>query len=139
MTRAPRILLAEDDDDLRGLMARALRGDGCQVIEARDGLELLDLLRKALAPASLGTPIDLVVTDVRMPGCSGLEILQGMRRAEWTVPVLVFTAFGSAETHDAARRLGAVDVLDKPLDLEEFRIAVWRVVGQAAARAKRIS
>lgn len=121
------ILLAEDDTELRSLLAETLREDGYRVLEARDGVELIDRLEEAVAMrVRHGTQLALVVTDVRMPGLSGLDILGLLGCTRWQVPVLVVTAFGDAETHTEAQRLHARAVLDKPFEIDAFRKEVER-------------
>ncbi|MFN8544355.1 MAG: response regulator [Candidatus Binatia bacterium] len=126
-TRRPRILLAEDDVEMRGLIAAALEADGYDVVEAGDGLELLDALEIA-ASRPRDTRFQLMISDVRMPGLSGLDVLAALRCAEWTTPVIVITAFGDDDTHAEARELGAMRVFDKPFDLDDLRTAVRQVV-----------
>lgn len=118
-----RVLLAEDDRELRLLLATALRRDGYEVLEARDANHLLELMGDALLSSS-GAPVDVVVSDIRMPGRSGLELLAGLRRDDRATPVVLITAFGDPETHAEAYRLGADAVLDKPLDIDDLRIVV---------------
>ncbi len=118
-----RVVVAEDDDELRCLIAASLRDSGCDVLEARDGRELFDILAAMSPPAHLEPP-DVIVSDVRMPGPSGLDGLSMLRRSTWSIPVIVITGFGDLATHDEARRLGAAIVLDKPFDLELLRTAV---------------
>ena len=64
--------------------------------------------------------MDLVITDVRMPGPSGVEMLEWLRGVVWSIPVIVITAFGDPVLHAEARRLGALAVLDKPFDVNEL-------------------
>jgi CheY-like chemotaxis protein len=122
-TLPPRLLLAEDDFELRTMLAQNLRKDGYQVIEAKDGAQLVDLLRSWLVERR-AEPIDLVVSDNRMPGWSGLEFLRSLRQADWAIPVVLITAFGDEDLHREARRLGAAAVLDKPFDVEDLRTVV---------------
>lgn len=117
-----RVLVADDDDDMRALMVGTLRRDGYSVMEARDGGELLEMLRDAIDDE--GTRPDIVVTDVRMPRLSGLGVLQELKRAHMHMPVIVVTVFGDDSMHVVARRLGAVGVLRKPFDVDDFRTAV---------------
>jgi len=126
----PRIVLAEDDPALRDLLAAFLRRDGYEVIEARNGVELLKRIHQIGSSIFHGRaePLDLVITDFRMPGFSGLEVMECLRDAEWSLPVIVITAFGDTTFHEHARALGASEVLDKPFDLERLRQAVFRVV-----------
>jgi DNA-binding NtrC family response regulator len=65
-------------------------------------------------------PFDLIISDVRMPGYGGLDLLASLRHANSRVPVILITAFGSASTHAAAKRLGAFATLDKPFDLDDL-------------------
>jgi DNA-binding response OmpR family regulator len=121
-----RILLAEDNDEMRSMLASILRRDGYAVIEARDGRELVrQLTEHGTGQAS---DIDLVISDVRMPGASGLDVLAGLREIDWSMPVILITAFGSADTKARAGQLGAALLLDKPFELEELRHAVRSVV-----------
>jgi DNA-binding response OmpR family regulator len=121
-----RILLAEDNDEMRLLLASVLRRDGYLVIEAKDGRELVKHLTEHGAGAACD--IDLVISDVRMPGASGLDVLAGLREIDWSMPVILITAFGSADTKTRASELGAAILLDKPFELEELRHAVRSVV-----------
>jgi DNA-binding response OmpR family regulator len=74
--------------------------------------------------------VDLVISDIRMPVCSGLEILEGLRQAHRKIPVILMTAFGDDETRATANRLGAV-LLDKPFALEDLREAVRALLSPA--------
>ncbi len=105
-----RVLVAEDDPELRAMMANRLRGDGCIVAEAESGLDALELLDDV---AALGTPLDLVVMDVRMPGMSGVELGYLIRGRHWTTPILLVTAYPEPELYEEARRIDA-QLLAKP-------------------------
>ena len=119
-----RILLAEDDPEFRALLAATLREDGFEVVEARDGHALLDYLADAVSSEGDIDQFDLVVSDIRMPGYSALDILAGAHRALRHTPVILITAFGDRATHERARNLGARAVFDKPFELDDFRTAV---------------
>lgn len=84
-----RALVADDDDDMRALMAASLKADGFEVVEAKDGGELLDRLSEAMAEPS--TQPDVVVTDVLMPRLSGLGVLDALHRARLRFPVVLVT------------------------------------------------
>lgn len=122
------ILVADDEEEMRTLLSSVFRSDGYTVSEAKDGQELLSMLVAKTAPD--GSPIapDLVVTDVQMPGATGIRVLAHVRRAHPTVPVILITAFGSAELHAQAKRLGAATVLDKPFELSELRKLIQRLL-----------
>src|SRR5579863_3289305 len=112
------VLVADDDEDLRSLVVETLRADGYRVVEAHDGAELMEHLRAGLAGSR--TNPDVVVTDVLMPKLSGLGVLDALRRAQWNVPVILMTVMGDGSVHTLARRLGAVCVLRKPLDIDDL-------------------
>jgi DNA-binding response OmpR family regulator len=121
----PRILVAEDDPEMRRLVAEALRKDGYDVAEASDGGRLLVEVT-ALYQHPERQP-DLIISDVRMPVCTGIAILEQMRRAHWTMPVILMTAFGDDETRTRADKLGAI-LFDKPFALDDLRTAVLNVL-----------
>lgn len=127
--RRPRVAVAEDNVEMRRLIAATLRGDGYDVVEAGDGPELISRLE------SLGgeqgpprTAVELIVSDLRMPGLSGLDVLGAIRDGNWRTPFILITAFGDEETHREAHDLGARAVLDKPFDLERLRTLVHESV-----------
>lgn len=119
----PRVLVAEDDREMRKLILRTLRKDGFSAEGVGSGSELLHRIGTSLL-SSTGAPPDLIISDIRMPGFSGLEVLSGLREADWSMPVILITAFGDEETHAEARRLGAAAVFDKPFDIDDLRTAV---------------
>jgi CheY-like chemotaxis protein len=116
------VLLAEDDRAMRALLASVLKRDGFEVLEARDGQELLEELGRALLRPVTERAMDLVISDVRMPRRSGLEVLLRLREADWATPVILITAFGGPATLEEARRLGAQAVFRKPFDLNALRV-----------------
>jgi CheY-like chemotaxis protein len=135
--RAHRVLLAEDDQELRWLIAHSLRGDGFEVVEAADGLDLLDQVGTSLSDTLELESIDLIVSDVRMPGWTGLEVLAGLNSAGCHTPVVLITAFGDPEVHAAGKRLGAAAVLDKPFDLNELSRIAARLLDPNSPPASR--
>ncbi|MBI3073533.1 MAG: sigma-54-dependent Fis family transcriptional regulator [Deltaproteobacteria bacterium] len=116
------ILVADDNEGQRRLIARALQAKGHVVREAVDGTAALVALSDA--------DFDLVITDVKMPGVTGIELLQSLRRQENATPVIVMTAYGSIESAVEAMKLGASDYLTKPLSLEELAIRVERLFNE---------
>jgi DNA-binding response OmpR family regulator len=127
-----RLLLAEDDLELRELLAYVLRADGHEVVEARDGHELLAILNEH----ARGTlePFALVVSDVRMPGLTAFDVLTRLQRALTDTPVILITAFADQTTHARAERMGASQVFDKPFDFDDLRAAVHDLLGQPRRR-----
>ncbi len=118
-----RVLIVEDDSEMRALITEQLRRSGFEVVPAEDGLEAIDCLRHSLSSGT-GGGFDVVVADIRMPGLNGLELLADLRRTHWDPPVILITAFGSPETHQEAKRLGAWAVLDKPFGFEQLQAAI---------------
>lgn len=132
-----RVIVAEDDPMMRDLIACALRCDGFEVLEAANG-DALELLASEIACGAL--EVSLVVSDIRMPGSSGLAVLQLLQRSSRPPPIVLITAFGDPETEAAALSLGATGVLDKPFELDDFRTVVWFLARrEAEQRAQEAS
>jgi DNA-binding response OmpR family regulator len=125
------VLLVEDDDEMREMLAAALRRDGCRVVEAVDGDDAIDWLGTGLLAGRAARLPALIVSDIYLPYASGLEILEGVKLVSRRIPVLLITGFGDEQTHARARALGAEGVLDKPFGLREFRAAVAAALGPA--------
>jgi DNA-binding NtrC family response regulator len=118
-----RILVVEDDAALRRALARALRDAWDEVHEASSGDAALALLRDGAVE-----PFDVVLTDVRLPGASGLEVLRAARERDPGTSVVMLTAYASVETAVEAMREGAFDFAQKPLDLDQIEVRVARAV-----------
>lgn len=136
-SRAPRVFLADDDHDTRAVVAAALRQDGFQVLEARDGRELLDMVAASLLGEGGPRP-DLIVSDVRMPGFSGLGILTGLRASAWNVPFVLVTAYGSDDLFQEAREVGADAIFYKPFDIDDLRTAICNLLPNSTLRRSRV-
>jgi CheY-like chemotaxis protein len=122
-----RVVLAEDDAAMRELLAVVLSEAGYQVTTVNDGAELTRSVRD-LAPSAR---FDLIVTDVNMPGGSGLEIIDQLRQNGDDTPVIVVTAFPQAEVLERAHELG-LRLLAKPFELDTLRAAVdWAIRANA--------
>lgn len=121
-----RIFVAEDHPEMRALLRNTLCRDGFEVVEVPDGATLMETLREEDRQPGGGP--DLIISDVRMPGMSGLEVLSWIRRHDWFTPVILITGFGDRDLHLEAARLGAQCVFDKPFDIAELRAAVLRIV-----------
>ncbi|HVR30803.1 MAG TPA: sigma-54 dependent transcriptional regulator [Thermoanaerobaculia bacterium] len=107
-----RILVVEDRENLRRLVETTLAEEGFQVDAAADGAAGIEL-------ASAST-YDLVLTDLKLPEVSGLDVLRAVKRAQPGTPVVVFTAFGNVGTAVEAMKLGAADFLEKPIEIEDL-------------------
>ena len=118
-----RVLVADDDDDMRDMIVATLHGDGYEVEGARDGL---DVLLRVAASALGGRSYAAVVSDLRMPVMGGYDMCTRLREAGIETPILVMTAFSDAVVRERLRELH-VDVLEKPFDLDDLRTAVMHV------------
>lgn len=113
---AERLLVVDDEPSMREFLEIMLTQDGYEVIAAASGEQGIDLFKR-VDPA-------LVLTDVKMPGMSGLDLIKHIRRLNSAVPVIVITAFASAEDALRAVREGAYDYISKPFQLDDLRIII---------------
>lgn len=118
------VLVVDDKEMLRDSVAITLERAGFLVRTATDGLAALDSVAKQRP--------DAVVTDMRMPGMTGVELLEKLRAIDDELPVILMTAFGTIETAVKAVRLGAFDYLTKPFEGDELIIAVKRAMDHRA-------
>lgn len=114
-----RILLAEDDHEMRRFLAEELCKSGYTVLAVQNGYGMVDFIEKGLA-CDAGVAFDVVISDIRMPGSNGLRILSALHAYDPKLPVILITAFGNPETHEEARLRGAIAVLDKPFSFSEL-------------------
>jgi CheY-like chemotaxis protein len=121
-----RILLAEDDLEMRNLLADLLRQEGYDVQVVEDGAKLIDLLRTS-AVHEPALDVGVVISDFLMPGATGLEVLAFLRRSGSKTPFILITAFGNPELHAEAHALEVSVVFDKPFDLEDLQAAVRKL------------
>ena len=130
----PRVLVVDDDPGQRSLLASHLGARGFAVRAAHSGAAALELIRK--------TPFELIISDVRMPGMSGLEMLERVRASHPTLPVLMVTGYADIRDAVGAMRDGALDYLAKPIDLDELldlaRQAAGIGAGSDPARTERL-
>src|SRR5437764_5408914 len=114
----PAILIVEDEAKMRRLLELNLGEDGFTTFSAGDAETGLRMLRE--------NAIDLVLTDLKLPGMNGLEFLQTIKRQNGALPVVVMTAFGSVETAVDAMKAGASDYVPKPFSLTEMRMVIHK-------------
>jgi DNA-binding NtrC family response regulator len=122
------ILLVEDEDGNRRILAEILEDLGYQVISKADG-------PSALLVIKTGVDIDLVITDYRMPSMNGLDLVMELRRILPNVPVIMMTAYASIENYITSMSLGVFEYVNKPIDKAEFE----RVVKMALRKRGRLS
>ncbi len=125
--KVPRILIVDDDPGQRSLLDSFLRSQGFQTVLAETGEQALDRLRT--------TEVQMMISDVRMPGLSGLETLRLARREHAVLPVLLVTAYADIRDAVGAMRDGALNYLAKPIDLEELLATVQQATGMAEPRS----
>jgi CheY-like chemotaxis protein len=116
-----RIVIVDDDDDIRALLLRTLPGDGFEILEARDGREALSLIEQE-AP-------DLLLLDWNMPNATGGDVLEELARREVSVPVIVLTADDEDGRREIAEAYGADGFLSKPFSPIELLRAIERLLG----------
>jgi DNA-binding NtrC family response regulator len=118
VTPTATILIVEDEAKMRRLLELNLGDDGFQTLTAEDAETGLKLLHKE--------SVDLVVTDLKLPGMNGLDFLHEVRRFQAALPVVVMTAFGTVETAVEAMKAGASDYVLKPFSLAEMRMVIHK-------------
>ncbi len=118
-----KILVADDEQNLRRVLVAMLRRDGHEVVQAASGLEAIDRLAE----------VDVVITDLRMPGADGMEVLRTASKNYPQTPVIMITAYGSVGQAVEAIKAGAFDYIEKPFEQDSIRTIVDKAIGQAAA------
>jgi two-component system response regulator PilR (NtrC family) len=114
--RPPRILVVDDERSMRELLAIVLRREGYEVLLAENGRAAIGLLERE--------PVDLLISDIKMPDMSGVEVLRAAKRIDPDILGIMITAFASTDTAVEAMRLGACDYLSKPFDIDLLKMKV---------------
>jgi CheY-like chemotaxis protein len=132
-----RVLVADDDDDIRTAVQELLEDEGYAVQCVSTGAELLAYLSSWLLdePAPRGSPADIIVTDVRMPGFNGLNIVEGLRANGFRQPIVIMTAFSDDAMRARVLNMGAAALVDKPFDPETLGHVLKSLVQRQAANA----
>ena len=128
MSRTKTILAIDDDESLRRVVEYNLLEEGYRVITAADGPSGLEAFQRQ--------PVDIVLTDIRMPAMEGLELLARLKAMQPELPVIVLTAFGTIDSAVEAMRLGAFDYLTKPFSRDQLRAAVRKALEVADLRSE---
>ncbi len=118
-----KILVADDEPNLRRVLVALLRREGHEVIQAGSGLEAIEKLAE----------VDVVITDLRMPGADGMEVLRTAARVHPHTPVIMITAYGSVGQAVEAIKAGAFDYIEKPFEQDAIRVIVEKAIGQSTA------
>jgi two-component system, NtrC family, response regulator PilR len=128
--RPPRILVVDDERSMRELLAIVLRREGYEVLLADNGRTAIDLLERE--------PVDLLISDIKMPDLSGVDVLRAAKKIDQDILGIMITAFASTETAVEAMRLGACDYLSKPFDIDLLKMKVREKIENRQLRQENL-
>ncbi len=126
MADPKKILVVDDEENLRHMMKIILSREGYQVFEAADGKAALDMLRKS--------PVDLVLCDIRMPRMDGMSLLEAIAPRDYRPIVIMMSAYGTIETAVAAMKMGAYDYISKPFQPDEVLLTIRKALEHQSLR-----
>jgi two-component system response regulator (stage 0 sporulation protein F) len=124
---APRVLLAEDHDEMRRLLAQELNAAGYDVIQCRNGMDFLKHLESFLLDRDI-LHFELIISDIIMPFLTGLEVLEDLHEYKGFPPMILITAFGDENVHKKAKQFGAAAMFDKPFEIDDLLSKVCEIV-----------
>jgi len=128
--RPSRILVVDDERSMRELLAIVLRREGYEVLLAENGRAAIETLERE--------PIDLLISDIKMPDLSGVDVLRAAKRVDQDILGIMITAFASTETAVEAMRLGACDYLSKPFDVDLLKMKVREKIENRQLRQENV-
>jgi len=128
--RPPRILVVDDERSMRELLAIVLRREGYEVLLAENGRAAIDLLERE--------PVDILISDIKMPDLSGVDVLRAAKKIDQDILGIMITAFASTETAVEAMRLGACDYLSKPFDIDLLKMKVREKIENRQLRQENL-
>ncbi|PID57819.1 two-component system response regulator [candidate division KSB3 bacterium] len=123
------ILIVDDEEGLREGLSRLLEDEGYAVECAENAEKALEIVRK--------THIDLMLTDMRMPGMSGIELLKQVRKIQEKIGVIILTGYGEIESYIEAMNFGAIEYVSKPFKENELKFIVGKILNQSTTFANR--
>ena len=126
----PRVLVVDDERSMRELLEIVLRREGYDVVVAENGRSAIEVIERE--------PIDLLISDIKMPDMSGVEVLRAAKKADQDVLAIMVTAFASTETAVEAMRLGACDYLSKPFDVDLLKMKVREKIENRQLRQENV-
>ncbi len=126
----PRILVVDDEQSMRELLAIVLRREGYEVLLAENGRTAISMLEQQ--------PIDLLISDIKMPDLSGVDVLRAAKQIDQDILGIMITAFASTETAVEAMRLGACDYLSKPFDIDLVKMKVREKIENRQIRQENV-
>ena len=127
---APRILIVDDESSMRDMLRIVLRRDGYDVLQAGNGSDAIDVLKRER--------VDLLLSDIRMADVSGVEVLKAAKEVNRDIIAFMMTAFASTETAIEAMRLGAVDYFTKPFSMDELRLKIRQHLESSRLRQENV-
>jgi two-component system, NtrC family, response regulator PilR len=128
--RPPRILVVDDERSMRELLAIVLRREGYEVLLAENGRSAVAALERE--------PVDLLISDIKMPDMSGVEVLRAAKKVDKDILGIMITAFASTDTAVEAMRLGACDYLSKPFDVDLLKMKVREKIENRQLRQENV-
>jgi two-component system response regulator PilR (NtrC family) len=128
--RAPRILVVDDERSMRELLAIVLRREGYEVLLAENGRTAVDTLERE--------PVDLLISDIKMPDLSGVDVLRAAKKIDQDILGIMITAFASTDSAVEAMRLGACDYLSKPFDVDLLKMKVREKIENRQLRQENV-
>ncbi|MBI5528078.1 MAG: sigma-54-dependent Fis family transcriptional regulator [Deltaproteobacteria bacterium] len=126
-----RILIVEDESGMRGMLSIMLKGEGHNVETCNDGVQGIERVKDG--------DLDLVITDLKMPGADGIEVLKVAKRFLPAAQVIVATAFGTTENAVEAMKLGAYDYIQKPFKVSEIKVRVEKALEKGRLLTENIA
>jgi two-component system, NtrC family, response regulator PilR len=128
--RPPRILVVDDERSMRELLDIVLRREGYEVLLAESGRAAVEILQRE--------PVDLLISDIKMPDLSGVDVLRAAKQIDQDILGIMITAFASTETAVEAMRLGACDYLSKPFDIDLLKMKVREKIENRQLRQENV-
>ncbi len=120
MEKSYKILVVDDDPEMCGLLSDVLRGEGFSVLAIGESLEASKILKKE--------EFDVIITDLKMKGLKGLDLLEEAKKVAIQTPVIIITAFGTIESAIQAMKMGAYDYITKPFRIDEIVLTVKKAL-----------
>jgi two-component system response regulator PilR (NtrC family) len=125
-----RILVVDDERSMREMLQIVLRREGYEVLLAENGRAAIDLLERE--------PVDILISDIKMPDISGVDVLRAAKKIDQDILGIMITAFASTETAVEAMRLGACDYLSKPFDIDLLKMKVREKIENRQLRQENL-
>jgi DNA-binding response OmpR family regulator len=126
--RRPRLLIAEDDHDVRSALVELFEKNGYDVRDVASGSALLHRLEPVLLSEPGHWCPEAIITDVKMPGLDAVDIVEELREVGWDIPIVVITGFGNSSLRQRIEAMCETEYFEKPLEFEELESRVRHVI-----------